>query len=105
MEEMTPMTTKSRQPSSDSIEIDPILYPGIVHVNVQGAFIVTEDSAKPGTNDGDGAKHDTDIRLPNHRSVVSHVALDVLLQSYEQERRLMHFADWRLTHKACLLLS
>ncbi len=76
---MAPTTTRSRQSSSDSIEIDPILFPGIVQVNVQGAFIVAEDSVKPGANDGDGAKHDTDIRLPNHRSVVSHVALDVLL--------------------------
>jgi len=76
---MEPVTTRLRQSSSDSIEIDPILFPGIVQVNVQGAFIVTEDSVKPGANDGDGAKHDRDIRLPNHRSVVSHVALDVLL--------------------------
>jgi len=79
---MALLTTRLRQSSSDSIEIDPILFPGIVQVNVQGAFIVTEDSDKSGTYNGDGAKHDIDIRLPNHRGVVSHVALDVLLRSY-----------------------
>lgn len=74
-----PTAIISRQSSPDSIEVDPILFPGIVQVNAQGAFIVTEDSARPDTNAEDGVKHDTDIRLPNHRSVVSHVALDVLL--------------------------
>lgn len=56
-----------------------MLSPGVVQVNVQGAFIVPENSAKPDIDSGDGAKRDTDIRLPNHEGVVSHVALDVLL--------------------------
>ena len=52
--------------------------PGTVKINVQGAFI--EDEASPTKWDqiDDGAQHDTrDIRLPNHRAVVSHVALDI----------------------------
>lgn len=54
-----------------------ILSPGIVKINVQGAFIVNEDHSLSTKSAGDGAQHDTDIRLPNHRGVVSHVALDV----------------------------
>lgn len=54
-----------------------ILSPGIVKINVQGAFNVNEDHSLSAKSAGDGAQHDTDIRLPNHRGVVSHVALDV----------------------------
>ncbi|KAL8972114.1 MAG: hypothetical protein Q9183_000708 [Haloplaca sp. 2 TL-2023] len=54
-----------------------ILSPGTVSINVQGAFIVDVDSSQPSTPSDDGAQHDTDIRLPNHRAVVSHVALDI----------------------------
>lgn len=50
-----------------------ILSPGTVQINVQGAFIAEEERQWI-----DGTPHDTrDIRLPNHKSVVSHVALDV----------------------------
>lgn len=57
---------------------DTILSPGAVKINVQGAFIVDEESAITSTASEDGAQHDTgDIRLPNHKAVVSHVALDV----------------------------
>ncbi|KAL9028621.1 MAG: hypothetical protein Q9180_007137 [Flavoplaca navasiana] len=55
-----------------------ILSPGTVSINVKGAFIVDEQPSRPSTpSDGDdGAQHDTEIRLPNHEAVVSHVALD-----------------------------
>ena len=50
-----------------------ILSPGTLRVNVQGAFIADDE---PGWLDG--TRHDTrDIRLPNHKTLVSHVALDV----------------------------
>lgn len=55
-----------------------ILTPGAVKINVQGAFIVDEALASEEDLSDDGAQHDTrDIRLPNHKSVVSHVALDI----------------------------
>ncbi|KAI4127163.1 MAG: hypothetical protein LQ338_003340 [Usnochroma carphineum] len=54
-----------------------ILSPGTVSINVQGAFIVDEDPSNPPTPCNDGAQHDTDIRLPNHKAIVSHVALDI----------------------------
>ncbi|KAL8659670.1 MAG: hypothetical protein Q9226_000295 [Calogaya cf. arnoldii] len=54
-----------------------ILSPGTVSINVQGAFIVEEDPSAPSSPSEDGAQHDTDIRLPNHKAVVSHVALDI----------------------------
>ena len=55
-----------------------ILSPGAVKINVQGAFIVDEESSVEDAPGEDGAQHDTrDIRLPNHKAVVSHVALDV----------------------------
>lgn len=54
-----------------------ILSPGTVSINVQEAFIVDEDPSRPPSPSDDGVQHDTDIRLPNHKAVVSHVALDV----------------------------
>jgi hypothetical protein len=82
----------TRQPTRDAI-----LHPGTIKINVQGAFIVDEDSPTPCTtgrttpvklNSGDSEngndeeyfdyRHDTqDIRLPNHTQVVSHIAIDV----------------------------
>ena len=57
---------------------DTILSPGAVKINVQGAFIVDEVTSDNGNKPQDGAQHDTrDIRLPNHKAVVSHVALDI----------------------------
>ena len=61
--------------------IDTTLSPGVVKVDVQGAFIVHEDPSNPNKLSEDGAQHDTDIRLPNHKGVVSHVALDVRAHS------------------------
>lgn len=58
-----------------------ITHPGSVRINVQGAFIVDEESD---LQSGSGGRHhDTkDIRLPNHTAVVSHVAVDVSLDIY-----------------------
>ena len=76
MGSVTAEGTTDRRPA----DIDQtILSPGTVSINVQGAFIVDVDSSQPSTPSDDGAQHDTDIRLPNHRAVVSHVALDVCL--------------------------
>jgi len=55
-----------------------ILAPGAVRINVQGAFIVDQAEAPEDSLSDDGAQHDSrDIRLPNHKAVVSHVALDI----------------------------
>ena len=64
-----------------------ILKPGSVKINVKGAFIVDPDLATPGRTSppigGGGGTvasgtHETkDIRLPNQKAVVSHVAIDV----------------------------
>lgn len=77
-----PATQPSRRPVLEhkNIAMDStILSPGIVRINVQGAFIVNEDPSSPKASAQDGAQHDTDIRLPNHQGVVSHVALDVCI--------------------------
>lgn len=68
-------------------EIDhTITRPGSVKINVTGAFIVDPDTATPaiGSNNavGNGRVSPThaptsDIRLPNHTAVVSHIAVDV----------------------------
>jgi len=56
-------------------------HPGDVRINVKGAFIV--DVSPPSTPpvqdfETEGYQHDpNDIRLPNHRAVVSHIAVDV----------------------------
>lgn len=62
----------------DSLLDEALLAPGTVTINVQGAFIADEyDDQEDGFNE-DGAQHETsDIRLPNHKAVVSHVALDI----------------------------
>lgn len=68
-------------------EIDStIIRPGSVKINVKGAFIVDPDMATPSNGNGNGngngrgspTHHETsDIRLPNHTAVVSHIAIDV----------------------------
>jgi type II pantothenate kinase len=67
-------------------ESEAIRHPGDVRINVKGAFIVDEEedtSAEPNTPPGvafddNGYQHDSkDIRLPNHKAVVSHMAVDV----------------------------
>lgn len=58
-----------------------ILSPGAVKINFKGAFIV-DDEELPATSE-DGPQHDSkDIRLPNHKAVVSHVALDASSSPY-----------------------
>lgn len=55
-------------------------HPGTIKINVQGAFIVDDDSVSPviEAEDDIGYTHDTkDIRLPNHTVAVSHIAVDV----------------------------
>lgn len=63
------------QERRNSLLDETILSPGDVKINVQGAFIVDQ---LPSPTPDDGAQHDSrDIRLPNHKNVVSHVALDI----------------------------
>lgn len=82
-------TSTTARPSSSRTDNDAILHPGTIKINVQGAFIVDDDSpngsaatspaiaAQPDEN-GFEYKHDTsDIRLPNQSAIVSHVAVDV----------------------------
>lgn len=65
-------TTKSK---------DLIQHPGSIIINVQGAFIVDDTPQTPiGASDpsqDDYMHHTQDIRLPNHKAVVSHIAVDV----------------------------
>lgn len=94
----------SRHPNGTSKQKtrDAILNPGTIKINVQGAFIVDDDAPTPcrvASRSPDGAasntngstsrvngerdeyftyQHDTsDIRLPNHTAIVSHIAVDV----------------------------
>jgi type II pantothenate kinase len=64
--------------------VQDIPHPGDVRINVQGAFIVDADEEPTTPGDvgsdfeEDGYQHDPkDIRLPNHKAVVSHIAVDV----------------------------
>ena len=51
--------------------------PSAIKINVASAFIVESESVNPQSQE-DGVFHDTrDIRLPHHKSIVSHVAVDV----------------------------
>lgn len=86
--EKKPLSTgqPSRRPmldTQDSTVDSTLLSPGIVKINVQGAYIVNEDPSSPISSSQDGAQHDTDIRLPNHQGVVSHIALDVCMGHLE----------------------
>lgn len=67
-------------------EIDnTITHPGSVRINVTGAFIVEDETATPvaadsaaaGASVPSGNGLGSDIRLPNHTGVVSHVAVDI----------------------------
>jgi type II pantothenate kinase len=82
-----------RNTTTTTEEIDStIIKPGSVRINVKGAFIVDPDTSTPrnphgnGNGNGNGrgspTHHETsDIRLPNHTAVVSHIAVDVSLSS------------------------
>ena len=48
--------------------------PGEVSINVKGAFIA-DDS--PQVDDASSPRETSDIRLPYHKAVISHIALDV----------------------------
>jgi hypothetical protein len=60
---------------------------GDVRINVKGAFIVEDNEEEPGTPPSEDFDFDTEgyqldrrgIRLPNHKAVVSHIAVDVSL--------------------------
>ena len=72
----TPEHGRPRRTTVQSDIEDTIQHPGSVRINVQGAFIVDEE--QPDTPQSEDYEHDPhDIRLPNHTSVVSHVAVDV----------------------------
>lgn len=80
--EASELSTKAAHADPDTDKKnDPIKHPGTVIINVQGAFIV--DDAPPAPNGSGGTAqeefvHQThDIRLPNHKAVVSHIAVDV----------------------------
>jgi len=81
--EISPLPTAGRLRRTTTVQSDiqeAILHPGSVRINVQGAFIVDEE--QPGTPQSEDYEHDPhDIRLPNHTAVVSHIALDVRLDS------------------------
>lgn len=69
--------TRPRRTTAQSDIHDTILHPGTVRINVQGAFIVSDEPTTPRSDD---YEHDPrDIRLPNHTAVVSHVAVDASL--------------------------
>lgn len=68
--------------SSDARQVEEaISNPGAVKINVQGAFIVDDESQSRSPVEGEGVvrRESQDIRLPHHTGVVSHVAVDVSL--------------------------
>ncbi|KAJ4147873.1 hypothetical protein LMH87_002374 [Akanthomyces muscarius] len=79
-----PVVSRSRTMTTTA-EIDStITKPGSVKINVTGAFIVDPDSSTPKNGRGSPTAstttthHETsDIRLPNHTAVVSHIAVDI----------------------------
>lgn len=75
---MSPSRRPILQEPNISLLDETILSPGAVKINVQGAFVVDQVPLNTPNRPDDGAQHDTrDIRLPNHKAVVSHVALDI----------------------------
>ncbi|KAI0173637.1 fumble-domain-containing protein [Hypoxylon sp. FL1284] len=68
---------------TSTAEIDStIIHPGSVRINVKGAFIVDtpDQPGTPAASSGlaGNSHHETkDIRLPNHTSVISHIAVDI----------------------------
>lgn len=72
----TPDFGRPRRPTVQSDIEETIQHPGNVRINVQGAFIVDEE--QPDTPQSEDYEHDPkDIRLPNHTTVVSHIAVDI----------------------------
>ncbi|MBE3048070.1 hypothetical protein IMZ48_37295, partial [Candidatus Bathyarchaeota archaeon] len=66
------------------------IHPGAVRINVEGAFIVDSHPGSPTQAPNNGRispPHETsDIRLPNHTAVVSHIAIDVSYPTQIQAR-------------------
>ncbi|EGX94995.1 pantothenate kinase, putative [Cordyceps militaris CM01] len=76
---LRPAISRSRTMTTTA-EIDStITKPGSVRINVTGAFIVDPDTATPKNGRGSPTTHHetSDIRLPNHTAVVSHIAVDI----------------------------
>lgn len=97
-----------RRTRTNTAEIDnTISHPGSVKINVEGAFIVDRDSTSPNRSGIDGANHETtDIRLPNHTAVVSHIAVDVRYPLLFVPRPSPDcVADWRISGQARILLA
>ncbi|WYZ39058.1 hypothetical protein EsH8_III_000972 [Colletotrichum jinshuiense] len=71
--------TRARTMTSTQEIDNTIIRPGSVRINVKGAFIVDPDASSPRDNGrGSPTHHETsDIRLPNHHAVVSHIAVDI----------------------------
>lgn len=93
-------------------EIDnTITRPGSVKINVQGAFIVDPDVATPAQNGSDNGRvspshHETsDIRLPNHTAIVSHIAVDVGRRLCIIQHLLPSFEFILCPLSSCCLLS
>lgn len=97
-----------RRTRTNTAEIDnTISHPGSVKINVEGAFIVDRDSTSPNRSGVDGANHETtDIRLPNHTAVVSHIAVDVRCLPLCVLRPSPDcVADWRISSETRILLA
>lgn len=57
--------------------------PNAIQINVEGAFIVNEDTV--GNEDGRGTPPNTkDIALPHHTKEVSHIAVDVSYRAWNE---------------------
>jgi len=70
--------TRPRTATSTAEIGSTITHPGSVKINVKGAFIVDYGASSPSNGRGSPDHHQTsDIRLPNHTAVVSHIAIDV----------------------------
>lgn len=68
----------SQQQPSRAGRLEAITNPGAVKINVKGAFIVDDEPRSKSPVNTDGVHYESkDIRLPHHKSVVSHVAVDV----------------------------
>jgi hypothetical protein len=95
-----------RRTNTDEID-NTISHPGSVKINVEGAFIVDRDSTSPHRTGIDGVNHETtDIRLPNHTAVVSHIAVDVRPIPNSMWRLASdRIADRGISSEACLLLA
>ncbi|RMJ24230.1 Pantothenate kinase [Aspergillus sp. HF37] len=68
----------SQQHPSRAGRLEAITNPGAVKINVKGAFIVDDEPRSKSPVITDGVHYESkDIRLPHHKGVVSHVAVDI----------------------------